>query len=455
MKRLKWKKSGGMGVHPASFSPGILSVQSRPPHPFPRGVLIALFLLFASALVWAAVGRLDIVAVAQGKLVPSTYVKIVQPAEAGLIREILVREGQRVEEGQTLMRMDTTQADADYRSILEEYARARLGQRRTEAELGGIMLEQQAGDEAALFQEARLQYESNVWALESAIAEQKAALERAKKELALAQETKEKLEKILPLYRKEEEAYLRLSRQGHAGVMTAVEKTRMRIEKEGEYRAQDLIIARESAAKLQAQRKIEQLVSENERRLRAERAQIAEKLNRLEAEMEKQKHRRSLMELKAAQSGIVKDLATHTAGTVTQPGTILMTLVPISDELRAEVWLPNKDIGFVRPGHEVKLKLTAFQFQKYGMVRGVVEHVAADSLDAATNSPAKEGSETGTLMYRTLIGLRQQQLDAGGVSYDLVPGMQVVAEIKLGDRTVLEYLLSPVRKAFHDAGRER
>jgi len=444
-----------MGVHPASFSPGILSVQSRPPHPFPRGVLVALFLLFVSALIWAAVGRLDIVAVAQGKLIPSTYVKIVQPAEAGLIREILVREGQRVEEGQTLMRMDTTQADADFRSVLEEYARARLDLRRTEAELGGVAFEQQAGDDAMLYQEMLLQYESDVRALETAIAEQKASLERAEKELALAQKTKEKLGKILPLYRKEEEAYLKLARRGYAGAMDAVEKTRMRIEKEEEYQSQDLIIARQSAAKLQAQRKIAQLVSENERRLRSERTQISEKLNRLEAEMEKQKHRRSLMELKAPQSGIVKDLATHTVGTVTQPGTILMTLVPISDELRAEVWLPNQDVGFVRPGQQVKLKLTAFQFQKYGMVSGVVEHVAADSLDASANGSGTEGADTGMLMYRTLIGLRQQKLNVDGVSYDLVPGMQVVAEIKLGDRTVLEYLLSPVRKAFHDAGRER
>lgn len=444
-----------MGVHPASFSPGILSVQSRPPHPFPRVVLVALLLLFVSALIWATVGRLDIVAVAQGKLIPSTYVKIVQPAEAGLIREILVREGQRVEEGQTLMRMDTTQSDADFRSVLVEHARARLDLRRTEAELDGVAFEQQAGDDATLYQDVLLQYESDVRALESAIAEQAAALERAEKELALAQETKEKLEKILPLYRKEEEAYLKLSRQGHAGSMEAVEKTRMRIEKEEEYLAQDLIIARESAAKLQAQRKIEQLVNENERRLRTERAQIAEKINRLVAELEKQKYRRSLMELKAPQSGIVKDLATHTVGTVTQPGTILMTLVPISDELRAEVWLPNTDVGFVRPGHEVKLKLTAFQFQKYGMVSGVVEHIAADSRDASNDGSPKERAETGTLMYRTLIGLGQQKLNMDGVSYDLVPGMQVVAEIKLGDRTVLEYLLSPVRKAFHDAGRER
>lgn len=444
-----------MGVHPASFSPGILSVQSRPPHPFPRVVLGVLVLLFLSGLIWAIFGRLDIVAVAQGKLIPSTYVKIVQPAEAGLIREILVREGQQVEQGQILMRMDTTQADADYESIVEEFGRTELNLRRTEAELGGKPLEKMVGDPDDLFREVQLQYESNRRSLESAILEQQAALERAETELALAQETKSKLEKILPLYREEEAAYLTLSERGHVGSLDAIDKTRKRIEKEEEYHAQDLIIAREKAAKRQARLKINQLRSENERRLRNERAEIAEKLNRLDAELAKQKHRRSLLKLTAPHSGIVKDMATHTVGTVTQPGTILMTLVPLSDELRAEVWLPNQDIGFVRPGHEAKIKLTAFQFQKYGMVNGSVEHVAADSLDSANKENSHGGGEAGSLMYRTLISLNDQQLVANGQSYNLVPGMQVVAEIKLGERTILEYLLSPVRKAFHDAGRER
>ncbi len=444
-----------MGDHPASFSPGILSVQSKPPHPIPRAILGSLILLFACALIWAAVGRLDIVAVAQGKLIPSTYVKIVQPAEAGLIREILVREGEKVEAGQVLMRMDTTQVDADYHSSRDEYIRARLNLRRTEAELEGTPFLKADEDPDAPFREVQLQYQANKRALESAIAEQQAGLERAGKELALAEETKEKLKKILPLYRKEEAAYLKLSKSGHAGSLEAIQKTRERIEKEEELKAQDQIIAREKAAKLQARRKITQLRSENERRLRSERAQISEKLNRLEAEIAKQKHRRSLLELAAPQSGIVKDLATHTAGTVTQPGTILMTLVPLSDDLRAEVWLANQDVGFVRPGQEAKLKLTAFQFQKYGMIEGVVEHVAADSRDSAVNGRPQNGAESQPLMYRTLVGLGSQKLIADKISYDLVPGMQVAAEIKLGERTVFEYLLSPVSKAFHEAGRER
>lgn len=415
-----------------------------------------MFVLFIAFFLWALVGRLDIVAVAQGKLIPTTYVKIVQPAEAGLIREILVREGQRVEAGQILMRMDTTQADADYRSSREELVRAQLNLRRVDSELNNTPFERNEGEPEDLYSDARLRYESNIQALKSSIAEQEAALDRADKELDLAKETKNKLKKILPLYRKEEAAYLELAEKKLVSALDAVAKTRVRIEKEEEYQSQELIIARESAAKNQAQKKIAQIRSEYDRNLRVERAQISGKITYLNAETEKQEHRRSLLELKAPQSATVKDLATHTTGTVTQPGTILMTLVPTSDKLRAEVWLSNHDIGFVRAGHEAKLKLTAFQFQKYGMLNGVVELVAADSLDANTNDAARMGAEgNGTLMYRTLIELSNQRLSVDNDSYDLVPGMQVVAEIKLGERTVMEYLLSPVRKAFHDAGRER
>lgn len=454
MKYLGRKKKGGIGAHPSSFSPGILSVQDKPPHPFPRMVLAVMFLLLVVVFIWALFGRLDIVAVAQGKLIPTTYVKIVQPSEAGLIREILVREGQKVEKGQILMRMDTTQADADYRSSREELVRAMLNLRRVDSELNSMSFERTEGEPEDLYGDVKLQYESNIQALNSSLSEQESALVRADKELELAKETKNKLKKILPLYRKEEAAYLELAEKKLVSELEAVAKTRIRIEKEEEYQAQELIIARESAAKTQAKKKIIQIRSEYERNLRVERAQIAGKITHLNAETEKQEHRRSLLELKAPQSGTVKDLATHTTGTVTQPGTIVMTLVPTSDELRAEVWLSNQDVGFVRPGHEAKLKLTAFQFQKYGMLKGEVEHVAADSLDSDPGDYAK-GKDNGGLMYRTLIELSNQRLNVDNNSYELVPGMQVVAEIKLGDRTVMEYLLSPVRKAFHDAGRER
>jgi HlyD family secretion protein len=166
------------------------------------------------------------------------------------------------------------------------------------------------------------------------------------------------------------------------------------------------------------------------------------------------------LELRAPQPGIVKDLATHTVGTVAAPGTILMTLVPDHDKLVAEIWVSNEDVGFVRAGQPAKLKLAAFHFQKYGLLDGKVLHVNADATEAPspnTRSDALTGRDRpmGPLAFRALVEPASQALAADGQRYALQPGMQVAGEIHLGTRTVLEYLLSPVQKAFHEAARER
>ena len=152
-----------------------------------------------------------------------------------------------------------------------------------------------------------------------------------------------------------------------------------------------------------------------------------------------------------------RDLATHSAGTVVQPGTVLLTLVPKEETLRAEVWVSNEDIGFVRQGQPVKLKFAAFPFQKYGMVDGTVEHVSADSADNATgngNNPNdKAPARTPMLFYKALVTLKAMHLSLDEQNFALSAGMQTHAEILLGTRTVMEYLLSPVRKAWHEAGR--
>jgi membrane fusion protein, hemolysin D len=124
------------------------------------------------------------------------------------------------------------------------------------------------------------------------------------------------------------------------------------------------------------------------------------------------------------------------------------------------VWIANDDAGFVRTGQETKLKLAAFQFQKYGMARGRVIQISADATEAPNPNIRSGGlagrdRPAGALAFRALIDLENQILEADGRSYRLIPGMQLTAEVHLGTRSVLEYLLSPVRKAFHEAGRER
>lgn len=451
---LPWRPQQQAHTDPNEFAPDILRIQATPPRAMPRAVLGTGLALFGIALVWSALGRLDIVAVAQGKLVPQTFLKIVQPAEAGIVREILVQEGQQVKAGQTLMRMDPTLALADLNGLRTELAQKSIAMRRVDAELAGQPFVVQASDSRPLFGEAQAQYLANRRAQEAAIAQERATWERSRQEMSAATETRRKLEQTLPHYRSQDEAFQKLLKEGFAGRLMANDKARELIEKEQDYRSQAFVVAREQANMALSEKKIAQLETDYLRRLRAERAELSERVQHLQQEVTKQHHRHALLELKAPQDGRVKDLATHTTGTVAQPGTILMTLVPVEESLMAEVWLSNEDIGFVRPGQPVKLKLAAFQFQKYGMLDARVEQVAADAADRQETG-TDPGKPMASLVYRTSVSLDKQTLKVDALSYRLASGMQVSAEIKLGERTVLDYLLSPVQKAFHEAGRER
>lgn len=446
------------GPDPLDFSPALVRIREKPHAPLGTAVLRAAMVLFCLLVVWAVFGRLDIVAVAEGKLVPQTYLKIVQPAEQGIVEEIMVREGQPVRRGQLLMRMDATVSEAEGAALTAEYHRLRLTLRRIDAELAGVPLNREQDDPLALFSQVLAQYNANRRAFESSIDEQRSALEKAGQEMAAAREIKIKLEQVLPHYREQDRAFEELSKGGYIARLDATDKKRERIEKEQDLKSQEYFIKSARAVIGQARKRAAQIAADYRRQLQTERVAVMGEFEKARQQLAQQRHRQGLLELKAPQDGIVKDLATHTAGTVVTPGTILMTLVPLREPLRAEVWVSNDDIGFIRPGQKVKLKLSTFTFQKYGMVDGVVEQVGADASDGNESSTAPDGTRGNggsRLFYKTLVSLDAQRLVADGTAYDLSPGMQVAAEIKLGTRSVLEYLFSPVTRAFHESGRER
>ena len=446
-------------VDPRDFQPAIVRLQDAPPNPLGRRVLWVTLAFLAALLAWATFGMLDIVAVAEGKLVPDTYLKIVQPTDSGVVKEILVKEGQLVKAGQVLMRMDATLSDSDLKSLTADYHNKRIALRRIDAQFAASPFTRRADEPAGLFTQVYAQYTANRGAYENALAQERSVLEKAQHDLRAAEVVKSKLTQVLPHYREQEAAFEKLARDGFAGKLMFTDKQRERIEREQDLRAQESVIASARSTIEQEERKISQITADYRRQLQTERVDVAAQLEKANQELSKQEHRQEYLELRASQDGVVKDLATHTIGTVTSPGTILMTLVPKDEILRAEVWVKNDDIGFVRQTQAAKIKLAAFTFQKYGMLAGEVAYVSADSAEqgaaSGTAGQNQTKSATAPLAYRTLVDLRSQFLEADGVKYSLAPGMQVSAEIHLGTRTVLEYLLSPVTKAFHEAARER
>jgi HlyD family secretion protein len=431
------------------FLPAILALQEEAPSPLPRRVLWTVLLLTVLLAAWACVGRLDVVAVAEGRLVPRSQLRIVQPAEGGVMRELLVKEGERVRAGQVLARMDVRAAEADAETARNEIAMRRLQLRRIDAELAGAPLAPTEGDEARLRAQVEAQRLARVQAHEAALAEQRTAVARARREMQAAIETRGKLAGALPVLEEQERAFERLARDGYAGKLMLAQRSRERLEAEQDLRAQEHRVEGARAAIDQGERRIAQIVAGYRAQLQAERMEAEAQLARLLQDLEKLSHRQRLAELRAPADGVVKDLATQTPGAVLAPGTVLMTLVPEGEALVAEVWLANHDAGFVASGQAAKLKLASFPFQRYGMLDARVARVSADATER-TGDAAKGG-----YAYRAQLEPLVQELRVGEARHALLPGMQLTAEIKLAERTVLEYLLSPVQKVAAEAGRER
>lgn len=449
----------GAAATPLDFSAPLLRLRQAPLPPFAGHLMRALLLLFVALLLWVIFGRLDIVAVAGGKLVPQSYLRIVQPLEHGMVSEILVREGETVQAGQVLMRMDPQLTAADRRVVDSELKLKRMQLRRIDAELSGKTMTRETGDDAVLLAQVEAQQRARRQAYQDAAGTEKAQLAKSQQDLKAAQEIESKLKKTVPIHKATADGWEQLAREGFAGKLLAQDRMRLYIESAQDLKAQTETVESLRAGIAQADSKLAQITSNYRQQLQNERVETQAQAQRLEEELGKHAHRAQLLELRAPQAGIVKDLATHTVGTVASPGTILMTLVPRGEPLVAEVWVGNEDVGFVRQGQAARLKLSTYPFQKYGLVEGKVRQVSADasenqgataaSVDIARNRTALP------LTYKTIVELDAQALMAQGVSLALAPGMQVAAEIHLGTRSILEYLLSPVSRAFHEAGRER
>jgi hemolysin D len=439
------------------FAPGLLSIQESPPERLPRAIIYTVGTLCLVLIVWAMFGKLDIVASAEGHLVPQTYVKIVQPADAGIVQDILVKEGESVKVGQILMRMDTGLAKADEQTIKTELALKSLQLRRIDAELAGTELKVQAGDPPDLLRQVTAQFRDRRRSYLDTLAQQQEAQRKAEHEYDSAQEVMTKLREVTPILKQQADAYAHLGKDGFAGQVMVRDKQREYVEKSQDFRAQDATVASLRAAVAQARLQSSQIASRYRSDLQNERVDAEGQYQKLQQDWIKNEHKSSLLELRATQAGIVNALATHTVGAVVAPGTVLLSIVPDKEPLVAEVMVRNDDVGFVLLKQRVKVKLVAYPFEQYGMLEGTVIHIGPDANEASGQGKAgtDKADVAGGSTYRALVALDSQALRAGDDKLKLVPGMQVIAEIRQGRRTVMEYLLSPVKKAVHDSGRER
>lgn len=438
------------------YHPADVRLQDNPPHPAARRILWTLAGLLAFLIAWSWWGQLDVIAQAEGRLIPAARLKIIQPAEAGVIREIHVREGDQVRAGQILISLDGLETETDTRALLDEQARLEVEAARLRAELAGDSYAPPPGIPQPLARASRARFDADQAALSADLAEQQARLDKAEQELATARQQKVALEAVLPYYRKREQALARLSKKGGATRLQIDESRRQRIEKEQAIETQQHLIASARAGIELARKKLAGIQARHILTLHERQQEISARLEQLSLGIRKQHHRESQLLLRAPGDGIVKQLATHTVGTVVQPGTILASLVPEASPLQAEIWLSNADIGFAHPDQSVQLKVAAYPFQKYGMLEGRLSHI---SPDAQSGKEARNAGlatrEQAALRYRGLVDIDGRTLQHEDLALPLHAGMRVTAEIRLGTRSIADYLLSPISGAWHEAARER
>ncbi len=421
----------------AAFLPAALSLQATPVHPAPRRAAIVICALFAFALAWAWFGQVDIVAVAPGRIVVSERTKTIQPLEASVVKRVLVRDGDSVQAGQVLVELDPTNAQADQSSVQEQLKAADADLRRAQALLGSLGGARLAGSDPHL--------QSEWQDIQARLAKLDAEHARRSAEAATVREAIAKLDATIPLARQREADVKGLAEQGFMNQHAGQDRARERIEQERDLSTQHARLAEASAAMREAEQNKAAYLAETRRNLRERQTQATLKREQLGQERSKTEQRQRLTQLSAPVAGTVQQVAVHTEGGVVTPAQVLMVVVPRDAEVTAEVVIDNKDIGFVRPGQAVEVKLETFPFTRYGTVPATVKRMAADAVAAE-----KRGA-----VFPATLTLAHSSIDINGQRVALAPGMNLSAEIKTGRRRVADYLLSPIRQATSESLRER
>ena len=444
------RQAGRLRIDDAAFLPAALEVIERPVSPTARLTARVLTAGVAAMAAWLVFGKTEIIASAGGRIVPVGQVQLVQPAEAGVVRRILVHDGDHVTKGQPLVLLDPTISAAEAAQAAKAYENAAFDVARTRAVLDALdgrplRLVAPEGSDAAMIATQESLARARLADMRATIAATTAGGAVARADIASARSEVAKLDRSLPLLDQQIAANEEMLAKGYVSKLRVLDMRRQRIAESGSRDAALVAINRATAtaggaattagkarADVRAALYEELVKAETDMRLRHE-------------EMVKAKQHSGFQALRAPVTGTVGQLSLHTEGGVVEAAKPIMTVVPSDGKLIAEVQLLNRDAGFVAPGQAVQVKLEAFPFSRYGTVPG---HVVSVSPDAVADE--KLG-----LVYVVRVALDRTRIDRGDRTVALVPGMMATADIVTGRRSYLSYLTSPVAEAGGSSLRER
>ena len=454
-----------------AFLPAALEIVETPPSPIGHAIGATIVALFCIALIWASFGRVDIIATASGKIVPSGRVKLIQPFETGVVRAIHVRDGQSVKAGDVLIELDPTMTTAEQEHIRSDLIAAQLDIARLRAVLSDgddpeSAFEPPAGASADLIAMQRQfllrqmeEYRANLAALNGQRAQKEAEANTITATIA-------KLEADEPIIRQRVGIHKALVDKELGSKLTYLEALQQLTENANDTAVQRSRFIEAKAAVAAIIENHSQAVAEFHRKLFGELAEAERKAAGLGGDLVKAEQRTKLQILTAPVDGIVQQLSVHTVGGVVTPAQQLAVVVPSDAVLEVEALISNRDVGFVHVGQDAQIKVDTFNFTRYGVLHGRVLSVSRDSIvrdvpadktsDRAAGAESTSSEPKGQeLSYAVRVSLDRTQIQVDGTLANLSPGMAITAEIKTGSRAVITYLLSPLLRYAHDSMRER
>ncbi len=406
-----------------------------------KSILIALALF----VMWTAVALVDEITKGEGKVIPSSQIQVLQSLDGGIVVEINVKEGQIVDAGQVLLRVDPTRFESSVRENRSQYLALTTKAARLRALAEGLPFvpppEVVVEDPKTIQDEQRL-YETARSNVEAQISIARQQLIQRQQELSEMRSKREQASQAYDLTAKELSVTKPLISSGAVSEVELLRLERDTARFRGERDMAAAQILRSQAAMSEASRKIEEVELNARNEVRKELADTMAKLNAFSeggvALADKVKH----ASVRSPVKGTVKRLMVNTVGGVVQPGRDLVEVVPLDDALILEAKVAPKDIAFLRPGQPVMVKFTAYDFSTYGGLEAKLEHIGADSIT----------DERGNTFFLVRVRTAKSSL---GANLPIIPGMVAEVDIVTGKKSILEYLLKPVLRAKQAALTER
>lgn len=396
------------------------------------------------AIVWANFATLDEVTHAEGRVIPSSQIQVVQNLEGGILARVVVRAGERVSRGQTLLVLDDTRFASSFQEgrLTTRALEARIARLNAEIDGTDFVLAENAGErmgnERSLFLTRRQELESALDILaqqrtqyQQGLAELRATENKLAKNSALAQQ---ELDLTQPLV--------------ESGAVSQVELLRLQAavnESLGRLEETRLAIPGAAAAVAEADRKIRERRQQFQSAVQAELNEAKTELARMEISNVALEDRVRRTEVTSPVDGTVNQILVNTVGSVVQPGMDLVEVVPANDTLLVEARIRPADIAFIHPGQRATVKLTAYDFSIYGGLDSVLELISADSIT----------DERGDPYFKIQVRTQKNHLGPEEKPLPIIPGMVATVDIMTGQKTVMDYILKPLKRARENALSER